>query len=220
METYLKTYLTKKERDYLKMKARNSKLTESEYVRQKLAEATPLQFPKYDWEEAAEDIREIGREINSITALANSVGYVEVDGLRACAYEFDEIFSKLEAVANSLPPCPKTKPARLDDRFANKKYFHVRCTQAEKSLVMFKASCTSMTVSAYIRMVLLGSSPNQKPPAAVHEIRRQVSSILNSLDQLAGRAKRARNPYWIKGTEPFANDVRNRYHDFISKIYR
>lgn len=65
----------KKERDYLKMKARTSKLTESEYVRQRLAEATPLQFPKYDWEEVAEEIREIGREINSLTALAYSVGY-------------------------------------------------------------------------------------------------------------------------------------------------
>lgn len=86
--------------------------------------------------------------------------------------------------------------------------------------MMLKASSTNMTVSGYIRAVVLGSSPNQKPPAAVHEIRRQVGSILNSLDQLVGRARRAGHPYWIEGTEPFANDVRNRYHDFISKIYR
>lgn len=219
METYLKTYLTERERRYVKTKAKQNKLTESEYVRQRLAEETPLPFPKYDWDEAAESIREIGRIINSIAAHANRGGYVEVDGLRECAEEFDKVFRPLEAIANSLPPPKERKLARIDDRFANKKYFHVRCTETEKNLVRLKAGYTSMSISGYVRAVLLGNSPNQKPPAGVHEIRRQVCSILNSLDQLVWRSKRANHPYWIKGTVPIAEDVRTRYHDFMNKIY-
>lgn len=219
METYLKTYLTERERRYVKTKAKQNKMTESEYVRQRLAEETPLSFPKYDWDEAAEDIREIGRTINIIAARANRTGYVEVDSLRVCAKEFDEVFSPLEAIANSIPPPKERKTARIDDRFANRKYFHVRCTETEKSLVALKAGYTSMTISGYVRAVLLGSSPNQKPPAGVHEIRRQVYSILNSLDQLVWFSKRSKHYYWIEGTVPIAEDVRTRCHDFMNKIY-
>lgn len=220
METYLKTYLTKRERDYLKMKARNSKLTESEYVRQKLAEASPRPFPKYNWAEVAEGIRNLGYEIDAIVALANSAGYIEVDGLRFCACEFDEIFSKVEAFANSLPPRPKTKPARIARMpWQNKSYFHVRCTQSEKNLVHLKADFSSMTVSAYIREVLLENPPDQKPPAAFFQLRYQLTSIINNLNQLAGFARHARHDYWIENTVRFLEDFRNRYHDFMQKFY-
>lgn len=215
METYLKTYLTKKERDYLKMKARNSKLTESEYVRQRLAEATPLPFPKYDWEEAAEEIREIGKDFNELVSSGNTFDWFDRDAFREYAHLLDERFSELEAFANSLPPRPKTKPARIDDRFANKKYFHVRCTQSEKDMVYFKASYTRMTVSAYIRAVVMGDSPNQKPPAAFFKLRYQLTAILNNLNQLVGIARRR----GLSISAHFYEDFSNRYHDFMQKVY-
>lgn len=64
----------------------------------------------------------------------------------------------------------------------------VRLTDAELAALRAHVSRTGWSQEAYIRSVLAGSVPPERPPAAYREMARELHSIGTNLNQIARKA--------------------------------
>jgi len=64
----------------------------------------------------------------------------------------------------------------------------VRLSDAESNIVESRIQKTGLSKEAYMRSVLLGSIPREKPDDRFYEMMKDLSSLANSANQLARKA--------------------------------
>lgn len=95
-EAVLHLRLTRSEEQYLKRKAKLSHCTVSDYVRNQVRETEFTPPAQADWGAYAQEINEIGQDIDAIAAQGNSIGWVDPDSYDLAVNELYEILERVE----------------------------------------------------------------------------------------------------------------------------
>lgn len=62
------------------------------------------------------------------------------------------------------------------------------CNEMEDNTLKDKASRCGITKAAFLRLVIMGIVPKEKPDKAFYDVMRNLSSMTNSLNQVAAKA--------------------------------
>lgn len=62
------------------------------------------------------------------------------------------------------------------------------CNEKEDNALKDKASRCGITEAAFMRLVIMGIVPKEKPDKAFYDVMRNLSSMTNSLNQVAAKA--------------------------------